>query len=384
MTLDLSLVWALRRPKLAEEISDENLELFKRATHASHLEEIRSAIHEYVSGGEMSGETLYRLLEASTPLLALNCLPRSGVRNRLPSGLQQTYADHNRLLLVGIDHLLSGNNSWFLQRTHPSESGLWHDLENCKSLLDRAALSREETAGLWISGSLHDIGKVLGRGFGLDAEDACYLAKPLVSAVGLDHMLGPIMVAIRNHDLVERVDTGETPAEFILEELRSLNPRERYLALLYLGIIQLAGAASLGRGRVSRRKVGICVRCITDSLIPPRHDRLSLLLDSAGEVGDVLDEVFVQRVVLQGWKKVTEGMHLTVVRSMLKAIVREWSVRYRDHRHVVMDTSIRDQILEGERKGVDLSNIIGPLTFSLRLLNGERAMIISAKCQEYE
>ena len=56
---------------------------------------------------DLTGLELYYALERSTPLLQFHAILRDGPQNRDGSGLQQSYGDHNRLLMLGLDKLLA-------------------------------------------------------------------------------------------------------------------------------------------------------------------------------------------------------------------------------------------------------------------------------------
>jgi hypothetical protein len=61
-----------------------------------------------------------------TPLLGYHTILRDGPRNRSRDGLQQSYGDHNRLLMLGLDRLLAGDVEWYEDRLDP-ESPPDHD-----------------------------------------------------------------------------------------------------------------------------------------------------------------------------------------------------------------------------------------------------------------
>jgi hypothetical protein len=56
-------------------------------------------------------------LEGSSLLFLMNLIPRKNHRNRYPTGLQQSYGDHNRLMMLGIDKLATGDWNWLLLRS---------------------------------------------------------------------------------------------------------------------------------------------------------------------------------------------------------------------------------------------------------------------------
>jgi hypothetical protein len=81
----------------------------QNAIDFERLDQVRVQIFKFKAGqGLMTGLQLHYHFELSNPLILLNVVLRKGIRNRLSNGLQQTYADHTRLLLHGIDMLEAG------------------------------------------------------------------------------------------------------------------------------------------------------------------------------------------------------------------------------------------------------------------------------------
>jgi hypothetical protein len=287
------------------------------------LRKVSIRLQRFLQGtGELSPLELYSALEQCTPLILFHLLPRRGKRNRYHSGIQQSYGDHNRLLLLGIEKLQTGDLNWFKTR---NEGGDTIDENALGGVLKLDVVSfSDKTAqvALWVAASLHDFGKLGGTEFGLDAEDAVFLAKPILDELVPTENRELVEFVIRNHDLIEYTRTGETPRAFIARQLQALPAQDRARALVFLGIVQLAGAASLGEGRLNARKLSICEECTTGVIISDTtiETRLAMLLrgESAEEHGANASRVhdflrnrpaaqqgrlrrFLDMTVLRGW-----------------------------------------------------------------------------------
>src|SRR5437879_6229503 len=55
----------------------------------------------------LTGLELYYEIERATPLMGFHAMIRKGPQNRMRSGLQQSYGDHNRLLMLALDKLVA-------------------------------------------------------------------------------------------------------------------------------------------------------------------------------------------------------------------------------------------------------------------------------------
>jgi hypothetical protein len=347
----------------------------------SMLDRLNQQGKEYVAGERsLSGLAVCRGLEQSTPLLLLNLIIRNGARNRLDSGLQQTYADHTRMLAYGIDQLLAGETAWLCGRIWPSSGVSEADVARCVELAAKLDLDRRQRFGLWLAASLHDYGKLYGRRNGLDPEDGVAMVAPLLSRIEpVGDLTELILFAVRNHDVIESVTTGSTPAAFIGEQLRRLPADQRELAMASLGIIQFAGAASLGMGRVVPSKVEIFEQCLSGEIIVDESaDRRAGALCSASQRADhhfvtvhgarrtaVVDDPrtrdFLTRVVLQGWEELREevwsshrdgGDPFAELGELLNGLAGLMATEAPDGRHLVIDDSALEKLADGPAEGL--------------------------------
>jgi hypothetical protein len=88
-----------------------------RALGRTPLADVRTRIDACLTGATpLTGLDLYFLLERATPLIELHTILRPGSGNRTRSGLQQSYGDHNRLLLLGLDSLENADLDWYRSR----------------------------------------------------------------------------------------------------------------------------------------------------------------------------------------------------------------------------------------------------------------------------
>lgn len=374
------------------------------------IQKLRERTNQFLAtGAPYDGLSFYYQLESSTPLMAFHTILRKGCRNRYRNGLQQTYGDHTRLLLLGIDMMEQGNLDWYLsRRAEPFDLGL-SEIQEMLTAYRSIGLNREHLLALWTAASLHDYGKLYRRGFGLDAEDAIPLCRSVVENL-VDPLDQPLIeFAIRNHDLIEYVLTGETPESFIERQVRNLPPSVQPLGLACLGIIQAAGACSLGEGRLTLRKLRIFHQCVSGAIISDTNPvaRLSRLL--SGEqllVGPALKEMteglltdlatqeradlveFLESVILHGWTEYLdtlaattppEQMTVKALRTLLE-LAGLWRRDFSDCEHMVLDEPSGST---GQNQLVDLNSITLQDSLkswsaaSILLLNSSRAVIIS-------
>ncbi|MCA2215047.1 hypothetical protein [Jidongwangia harbinensis] len=349
--------------------------------NASMLNRLNEQGQAYLAGDRpLSGLAVCHALEQSTPLLLLNLIIRSGARNRLDSGLQQTYADHTRTLAYGIDQLLAGETAWLCGRIWPSSGVSEADVARCGELGAKLDIDRRQRFGLWLAASLHDYGKLYGRRNGLDPEDGVAMVAPLLARIdAVGDLTELILFAVRNHDVIEAVTTGSTPAAFIGEQLRALPADRRDLAMAFLGIIQFAGAASLGMGRIVPSKVEIFEQCLSGEIIADESaERRAGALCSATRRADhhfvtvhgarrtaVVDDpqtrAFLTRVVLQGWEELREevwsrqpggGDSFAELAALLDGLAGLMAAEAPGGRHLVIDDSALEKLADGADQGL--------------------------------
>lgn len=258
-------------------------------------EEITALIGSYLEGRrELSGLDLYYALEAATPLLQFHTMLRLGSRNLDANGLQQSYGDHNRLLLLGLDKLVEGDLDWYRSRLDGVGDVSDDDLLDCFTGVAALGVSHAALVALWLGAGLHDCGMLGGRGSYVDVEDGTVLAADVLHALCPPEVAGVALFALRHHDYIKDRFTGEVPVSAIADDLATIDPAQRRLALGALGMIQVAGAASLGTGRLSAFRIAIFRRCAAGDALDGDDpvERLARLLGDGGavDVTETIDE----------------------------------------------------------------------------------------------
>ena len=172
------------------------------------------------------------LTPASSPLLrARSARPRcsgstrcsrEGPKNLDASGLQQSYGDHNRLLMLGLDRLVGGDLQWLRTRVNDDTAVADTDL---RSVLDAVAgldLSRDDLVALWLAAALHDCGMLCGRGAYVDVEDGIVISRDIVEALCPAPLQELAYFALHHHDYIKDVFLGEVPTEIVADALAEL------------------------------------------------------------------------------------------------------------------------------------------------------------------
>lgn len=296
----------------------------------------------------------YLRLERSTRLLDLHLLPRKGLRNQYRSGIQQSYGDHCRLLMLGIDRLDSLNGEWFLQRGDPADPPGEPLLRDCLRRYEGRRHDGDRIA-MWLAAGLHDFGKLHQTAYRVDAEDAVLLVASILDALCAPESRGLVEFGIRFHDLIEHVSTGEVPVKTLRDALLLLPPGQHSLALMILGVLQLAGAASLGEGRVNNRKLNLFADCLDQTALsdlPPKA-RLQRLLSAGDDSAqneavwlthrDSLAE-FIDGVSILGWHAM---WHSDNDRSILQRadcllmIADTWKRHFPRSTYVILSSELR-------------------------------------------
>gem|GEM_PF-6780433 len=288
--------------------------------------ELKNKIEAYIENEEdLSALEFYRLLEDGSYLSLFHLIERKRERNRLNNRLQQTYGDHNKLFALGMDMLQECNVTWFLSRVKPGDT-ISQD-EVTQIVTNYKISNKKEEIALWCALTFHDYGKLLGKKYGLDAEDSEYLAEPIVELINDPIHYKYVKFLIRNHDSIEYVFNGETPVKVLLKELGKIDPTLHHNAFKMLGLIQFVGAASLGEGRITKRKADILNNCNLDYLqsnTSTQH-RLQRLLygevvnwDTSfknEEMTSILDastsdqfQAFLDQVQLRNWDAIVESV----------------------------------------------------------------------------
>jgi hypothetical protein len=285
---------------------------------------VTSVIEAFVAGERpLTGIELYYELERSTPLLEFHTFLREGSRNRDASGLQQTYGDHNRLLMLGLDKLVDGDLAWYRARTAGDHEVSDDELRACFRTLSERGVPREALVALWLGAALHDCGMLCGRGASVDVEDGTVVAQEILAKLCPPALRDLATFVLRHHDYIKALFLGEVPAALIADDLERLAPELRGTALLGLGLVQIAGAASLGQGRLDGFRMEIWERCSDGSALSAHTPltRLARLLSaeahaaspSTGDAAALLDRLteedgertrhVLSSVALHGWQR---------------------------------------------------------------------------------
>ena len=354
------------------------------AVEPSRVEAVLAEIAAYLEGrATLTGLDLYYRLEQTTPLREFHTVLRSGPQNRTRSGLQQSYGDHNRLLLLGLDKLLEGDLSWYRERL--AQPGAVDDarLQACFEEVRRLGLTRRACIALWLGAALHDCGMLGGSDGNVDVEDGVVLADDVLDTLCPDDVRMLASFAIRNHDYIRNVFLGEVPSGFITEQVDGFSDDLRPIAMGALGMIQVAGAASLGEGRLSDFRVSIFERCVDGSALTDASTgtRLARLLSPGVEsvaspqhvavTGDATAlEPLLRRVPLHGWHRASHGIADDGGAKVfaLSVLAARWATSGTDH--VVLTRGYR--IPDGVDESWD------PATSEVTLLNGTTALVVAA------
>ncbi|MEY2453050.1 MAG: hypothetical protein QOD92_2624 [Acidimicrobiaceae bacterium] len=354
------------------------------AVDPSRVEAVTADIAAYLEGrAPLTGLELYYVLERSTPLREFHTVLRQGPQNRTRSGLQQSYGDHNRLLLLGLDKLVEGDLPWYRERlVHP---GAVDDerLQGCFDAVQGLGLTRPACVALWLGAALHDCGMLGGGDGNVDVEDGVVLADDVLDELCPAHVRPLASFAIRNHDYIRNVFLGEVPSGFITDQLGELSVDVRAIAIGALGMIQVAGAASLGEGRLSEFRVAIFERCFDGSALDDgsTRTRLARLLSTGAETvaepelvasadGGAALEPLLRHVPLHGWHRASHGIadDGAAKVSALSVLAERWDASDADH--VVLARGLR--IPDG------IDEPWSPSTSEVKLLNGTTALVVAA------
>ena len=272
------------------------------------------ALHATIAG-HLSGTAplaaldLYYELERNTSLLEFHTMLREGERNRTRDGLQQSYGDHNRLLMLALDRLLAGDVEWLRAHVAAAEHIDVPTLAVCASTAHALDLTPEAQVALWLGAAFHDCGMLHGQEAHVDVEDGVALARPVLEEYCPATTRPIAEFALRHHDYVKDTFLGEAPVGLVAEDLALLDPESQSLGLTALGLIQVAGAASLGEGRLTDFRLRIFQACVDGSALSDRSPalRLARLLAAPGASAAAALaaphalEPFLDHVAVHGW-----------------------------------------------------------------------------------
>ena len=195
---------------------------------------------------------------------------------------------------------------------------------------------------LWLAGSLHDCGMLAGRGAAVDVEDGVVIGGDVIDALCPGDLVELATFALRHHDYIKDVFLGEVPAALVADELDTLDDTLRPVVLAVLGLVQVAGAASLGIGRLTAFRSRIFHGCIdgTASTIGRAASRLTRLLSPVPATSDVATgsdrvdanraglgpvERFLDRVPVHRWHRVLAKVDADQRLETLSALSAKWA-----------------------------------------------------------
>jgi len=296
---------------------------------------VRESIDAYLDGdADLNGLGLYYELERATSLLTFHTMLRGGARNQARSGLQQSYGDHNRLLMHGLDQLVVGDLDWYRERLDPADPVPDGALQRCFDALASLGLERDQLVALWLAAALHDCGMLCGRGAYVDVEDGVVLSRPIIDELCPEDLRDLATFVLRHHDYVKGVFLGEVPAAIVADDLAALPAHQRAVGLAALGCVQVAGAASLGEGRLSPLRVEIFERCFDGTALDDRSPSTRIERMLAGEPGPPASDAFdrlVDTAAVHGWQRVTGSVPATERRELLVALAKLWAQSDAEH-----------------------------------------------------
>lgn len=356
---------------------------------------LRARIAAFVAGSvTLTGLDLYLLLERATSLLTFHTMLRLGPQNRTRSGLQQSYGDHNRLLLLGLDKIEEGDLAWYRSRLEQPSETSDEELLDCFASVRALGLTASLRIAMWLAAALHDCGMLAGGGPTIDVEDGVELSREVVTALCPGGLWELSLFLVRNHDYIKDVFLGEVPVSFIADQRERLVPSLRDVALAALGMVQVAGAASLGDGRLSRFRMEIFRRCFDGRVLADRSagTRLARLFgvpylevagaisrewetafgDGAAQGGETSLRRFLERIPVHGWHRCGVQSNGATLRSL--TIIRSIAERYHaDFTHcdrvVIAETEPAFAAASGSRWRL-------PACTTVEFLNGTKAMLV--------
>jgi hypothetical protein len=329
------------------------------------VDSVNDRIDRFIDSDEpLTGTELYDLLESVTPLSQLRQIFRQGDRNRLTDGTQQSYAQHNRMLLLGLDRLFEGDLSWYMTRVAEPETVTQQALLECFEVVRAAELTRGARVAVWVAAALHDCGMLVETETGVDVEDGVVVAAEVVDNLCPSEVRDLTLFAIRHHDYIKDVFTGEAPASTVSSDLTGLPIAQRGVAMLALGMIQVAGAASLGEGRLNEFRMKIFASCsrgtaLNDTTSRTRLERLGV--PCPVDLSQPLQGL-IENVPVHGWHRAWESAPEEDRRPVLERLADVWADI--DSQHIVLGPTF-DTAAPG-----------GWTVRERRLLNGARVAVI--------
>jgi hypothetical protein len=331
----------------------------------------RAAIDAFLDGTRpLSGLELYYELERVSPLIEYHTMLRDGARNVSRDGLQQSYGDHNRLLMLGLDRLVAGDVEWYGDRLDPGSPPEPDTLETCVTTAASLDVARDALVALWLAAALHDCGMVFHRGPHVDVEDGIVMCRGIFDELCPSEYRELAEFALRHHDYIKDVFLGEMPVGPTADALEALPSWQRATAAAALGYIQVAGAASLGVGRLTDFRVKIFEACVHGSPLADdrTRTRLARLCTATPERTPVRDDVAVQpgaevdelleRVGIHGWHRTVASLDDDARLAVLDALAtanREWKADHvvlRDASASARESARVETALSGQRIAV--------------------------------
>jgi len=331
----------------------------------------RAAIDGFRAGAQpLTGLELYYELERVSPLLDYHTMLRDGPRNVSRDGLQQSYGDHNRLLMLRLDRLVAGDVEWYADRVDPESPPDADALQTCITTAAALDVARDALVALWLAAALHDCGMVFQRGPHVDVEDGIVLSRGVFDALCPPEYRELAEFALRHHDYIKDVFLGEMPAGPTAEALEALPDEQRATGAAALAYIQVAGAASLGAGRLTAFRVEIFDACVHGAPLADGHTatRLARLCTPEPERTPVRDDMtlepaadvaeLLERVGLHGWHRTAasfDDLARLALLDDLAAANRAWKADHvvlRESSAAALESARVETALSGQRVAV--------------------------------
>jgi hypothetical protein len=240
-----------------------------------------------------------------------------------------------------------------------------------RGVLDAVAaldITRDDFVALWLAAALHDCGMLSGHGAYVDVEDGIVISRDIIEALCPEPLRDLAYFALRHHDYIKDVFLGEVPVAVVGDGLAQLDPSRHRTALAALGLVQIAGAASLGTGRIDSFRIAIFRRCIDGSALDDasRATRAARLLATSPEnmvtaanevVGDDQDagwhgsldaerqttlDRLLDHTPVHGWHRALEGVPSRERRDILVTTALRASANGADSVVIARDTHPND------------------------------------------
>jgi hypothetical protein len=234
--------------------------------------------------------------------------------------------------MLGLDQLVAGDLDWYRARLDPTDAVPDAALQGCFDAVAALDIPRDVLVAIWLAAALHDCGMLCGRGAYVDVEDGVVLSRPIIEALGPEALHDLATSVLHHHDYIKGVFLGEVPVALVADGLAALPEAQRPVALAALGCVQVAGAASLGEGRLGTQRVEIFERCFDGTALDDRSrtTRIERLLGARTELDPTFDEL-LDVAAVHGWQRVTGSLDPAERVALLATVVTWWKASGADH-----------------------------------------------------